>query len=581
MNPRIAKEVRTQAPVFGLLVACALVAVAVSLVQAPYVFIDIRPMLLGIYLVGCLLMAALTFGNEFQHRTMSLLLSQPVARRTLWPQKMRVLASLSGYSAFITLIALLSGPTLQWDYSYHDLFLLCGYLVAVPILFCCTTPYFTLVSKSTLGGIVFTIFSSGMLYALSGAIWDQLSVLRGLGELKDKLTLRQLDGPTFIFVILSVPYCTLLYWLGRRRFLRLEVIDSQSLEANLPQGLETTLANFSAKFKSPFSRLLFKELRLQRISLLLTAMFCLFIAVERLTWNGNNQRTFVVAGTLGIYFFLFPVIVCATAVADEKTWGMKDWHLTLPPSLKLQWRLKWLVALTLSLVFGVALTWLLARSGPWQDEIKPRFEPEFLCYPLLVGVALYAASISTSAIRAVLLTFGMIVAYWFISSLILSPFFTAQVGFGPEDSPLAALGFLLVSIYVAVVHLLYKLLWCLIVYPVWWTGSMEKTRAAALWVDTSVNNHLQIIVLSLCAAGIFWLLLRFARANYRYGDLSKRKIARQLALLLLASGFICIAVASTRGPLYVWDNQITATMVVRPGPPEGWHPVAPIQRPAQ
>jgi hypothetical protein len=83
-----------------------------------------------------------------------------------------------------------------------------------------------------------------------------------------------------------------------------------------------------------------------------------------------------------------------------------------------------------------------------------------------------------------------------------------------------------------------------------------------------------MIFLTVCVVGIFWLMLRFARTNYRHSDLSKRKIARQFVLLFLAAGFIGVAVASTKGPLYVWDNQITATLVVRPGPPQGRVPLA-------
>src|SRR5207302_5678971 len=40
---------------------------------------------------GLAVMAALSFGDEFQHRTMPLLLSQPRARFDLWREKLEVL----------------------------------------------------------------------------------------------------------------------------------------------------------------------------------------------------------------------------------------------------------------------------------------------------------------------------------------------------------------------------------------------------------------------------------------------------------------------------------------------------------
>src|SRR5437867_4184177 len=39
---------------------------------------------------GIVLLATLPFGNEFQHRTLSLLLSQPVSRMEIWGEKLSV-----------------------------------------------------------------------------------------------------------------------------------------------------------------------------------------------------------------------------------------------------------------------------------------------------------------------------------------------------------------------------------------------------------------------------------------------------------------------------------------------------------
>jgi len=544
MNPRIVKEIRTQAPVLGLIALCAGIMTAAWRVESPYTFINAPPVLTGVYFVCSLLMAAMAFGNEFHLRTMSLLLSQPVERRKLWPEKMRVLLTTNALGALVTFAAVICTLPVGFKAVHDETLDLCV-IVFVSLLFCCTAPYFTLVSKSTLGGIVFTVFGCGMLFALSSAIWDQLSVLHNIGKLKDKLTAGELDGPSFVFVILSIPYSGFLYWLGRRRFLQLEVIDSQSLEANLPQGLETALANFSAKFKSPFARLLFKELRLQRISLMLTAAFCIFMAFERLTWNANNERTFVVAGTLAIYLFLFPVIVCATAVAEEKTWGMKDWHLTLPPSLSRQWRVKWLIAFTLSIVLGAGLTWLLACSGPWHKDIGLDWQHEMLCYPLLIAVALYVGSISTSTIRALLLTFSLIAAYFVIigsASGILTSFRDEPAYVSPV--------FLIFYIMVQIYSLVLRVLSALLVWPVYLvTPSHEKAAALARWMDFS-TNHLQILFLGLYVAGFFWLILRFARTNYRHSDLVKGKVARQVVIVLAAAVFLAVVVS---GAKHIWN----------------------------
>ena len=43
------------------------------------------------YVFGCALLGSVIIGQEFQHRTMGLLLSQPVSRRRIWWEKMFVL----------------------------------------------------------------------------------------------------------------------------------------------------------------------------------------------------------------------------------------------------------------------------------------------------------------------------------------------------------------------------------------------------------------------------------------------------------------------------------------------------------
>src|SRR5688572_9965214 len=51
---------------------------------------------------GILLLATLSLGNEFQHRTLSLLLSQPIDRMQIWGEKLSVtiVAVLSAALAF-------------------------------------------------------------------------------------------------------------------------------------------------------------------------------------------------------------------------------------------------------------------------------------------------------------------------------------------------------------------------------------------------------------------------------------------------------------------------------------------------
>src|ERR1039457_1478987 len=86
MNTRLAKETRDLLP---LLVGSLL------LISAPYLIWQIGDTGLGYAALGlaCAVMGGSSFGNEFHHRTMPLLLSQPIARSVLWREKMLILGA--------------------------------------------------------------------------------------------------------------------------------------------------------------------------------------------------------------------------------------------------------------------------------------------------------------------------------------------------------------------------------------------------------------------------------------------------------------------------------------------------------
>jgi ABC-type transport system involved in multi-copper enzyme maturation permease subunit len=541
MNPRIAKEVRVQLPVFAFIAATAVAMEAVHLAQAPFVIVNERNILTGVYFIGCIVMAAMVFGSEFQHRTLSLLVSQPMARKRIWQEKMLVLGLFSAVS-FIAVVAtmFLMHRTVEYirgpGMPDEELFFLC-FLLIMPILFSCTVPYLTLLSKSTIGGVVFAVFGAGMLLVAEDTIWNRLSQPASndpsarhiLWQLWGPSWLSWLpSGPEVIYAALFIPYAVIMYWLGRKRFLRMEMLDSRALEASLPAAFEAPFDGLSRFFSGAFSGLLFKEIRLQRISLMMTAMFCLAIALEAAAWKSRAiTDVFYIHGSIMIYLLFFPAIVGVTAVAEEKTWGLKDWHQTLPPSLRTQWRAKWLVALMMTSALGAALAFGLIRICPaLKDFSEIRFSALLVYCVSVTFAAMYAASVSTSSIRALLLTLGMIVTFAMVFSLEISRIESpGRPSFDVFDIFIAAFG----GFYNGVL----RLLWNLIVTPVWFlTHSVEKTSRVARWCDMSINNHLTTLLAIICLLGAFSLMLRFARTNYRYSDLMRSRILKQALIII-------------------------------------------------
>ena len=84
MNARLIKETRALLPMFE----CTLPLIVVPSLIWPLQ--GFGYLALG---VACVVMAGSSFGTEFQHRTISLLLSQPIPRSIIWREKMLVLGA--------------------------------------------------------------------------------------------------------------------------------------------------------------------------------------------------------------------------------------------------------------------------------------------------------------------------------------------------------------------------------------------------------------------------------------------------------------------------------------------------------
>ncbi len=138
MNARLAKETRDLAPV---LLGTVLLVAAIYCIWGN----RLGPIGFFVFALGCGIMAAGSFGNEFRNRTISLLLSQPVPRRLIWREKMLVLAG--GLTAMVAVLAVC-----QRIYDRPSLEVVP--LLVVPLCAFCGTPCLTLASGSGIVGLV-------------------------------------------------------------------------------------------------------------------------------------------------------------------------------------------------------------------------------------------------------------------------------------------------------------------------------------------------------------------------------------------------------------------------------------------
>ena len=425
MNTRLIKETRDLLPVF---------AGTLLLIAVPYLIFHLNDAGVGYAAFGlaCAVMGGSSFGNEFQHRTISLLLSQPIPRSVIWREKMLVLGAGILASAITLLVCLaVSGPMsgrVEWLP-----------LALIPLCAFCGAPCWTLLARHGIAGMVFAAVAPGGILAVYALVAERFGGI---------------ESAALVSTVLCLAYCVVVYWLGYAKFKRLEDVDARARELSLPAGVEAffvrPLTRLGARFQSPFAALLKKEFRLQQISFLVAGLFFLFaVAGACLIQRHHDLAEAIIVGDCFICVLIVPLIAGATAVAEEKGWGIAEWHLTLPPSALNQWSAKMLAALSTSLALGLLLpTALFLAANALLDKhgMRSGFAPvpELLGFMLgsllLTCVAVYAASFSNTTLRAILVAFALIAASLGAATLVGHGMYkTFRIfGLGPTPSGEAA-----------------------------------------------------------------------------------------------------------------------------------------------
>jgi hypothetical protein len=418
MNASIRKEVRSLAPVFAITVVATTVA---SILLIGH---DATAIVAMIFSLGCMLMGGCAIGNEFQLRTMAVLLAQPRRRQRVWGEKMAVLAGSLALAMGISVLSI--RLFIKGEGQPKEFLDLVGGLAVLAAVVFCSTPYFTLATKNTIAGMGMTIVvpAVGSLLILAGD-WV-LSKISPPTELRLATVFER--GPNRYIIGLGLIYGAICSWLGSRKFLRLQLIEGQGQEVALPARVEDFLGkllkSFVPQYSGPTRSLIRKELQLQRTSFIITAVACLLLACEAIVWSSSKAGESTVATTLlvstfSIYCVLIPFVTGSVCVADERNWGVAMWQNTLPASVTKQAVIKLLVTYFTGFLLGVAIPGLLLFAGKDWFGMKIDFldhtkGPEWLVlghvYLVIFSLIVLASSISRNAGRAIAAGLGLIVA---------------------------------------------------------------------------------------------------------------------------------------------------------------------------
>jgi ABC-type transport system involved in multi-copper enzyme maturation permease subunit len=309
--------------------------------------------LLGIVL-GIPLLATLPFGNEFQNRTLSLLLSQPVGRGRIWIEK-----SCVAFVAVASVVLLFAFSPLVTE-TLPDR----GQQVnAVALIFAvvASATYWTLIARSTVGGIA---LSAGTVLLIAGFS----SLATGIGA----NSLFLMTHFTSISITPLLCYAGLMLWLGERTLARYQVTGNMAGDDLLTTGSNVLLGAFSNRARSnparPVWNLIHKELRLLRpvwlITVLAVSAWACFAFVELLRQQKTEKTLPLAIIAFGISSALIIAILAGClSLGEEKTSGTYAWHRTLPISATRQWSIKLVVALFVSFICAGLIPVLLLIAG--------------------------------------------------------------------------------------------------------------------------------------------------------------------------------------------------------------------------
>jgi ABC-type transport system involved in multi-copper enzyme maturation permease subunit len=376
----IAKEIRALLPAWAAagaaLIACALVR-------------DLYPFGIPAYFIGAATLGAMTFGHEYSYRTLPLMLTLPVTRRRVLLTKLVVLGS------FLLFLAALAAWTLPFG---REARVFRGTVLWLPFfatLF--ITPYLTTITRSPVGGAVFTLGIAGMLLVAGDWI--------GVAKYGDS---REVDTFRVAFVwraeIILCAASALLMW---RTFTRLETLDGRGPVLDLAP--RAAAASTSLTRRGVTRLLIGKELHLQQLAFAIAAIYVVsyFVMVIRARGRFNQPDVSFLFSML--YAWVTAVVIGAVASAEERHLRTVDAQLLLPITSSRQWWIKVSVVLGLTFVLAVVLPAVLETAFLPERGLWGRFYQWSVAVTILLAlfavatISLYVSTLCSSALWALLI----------------------------------------------------------------------------------------------------------------------------------------------------------------------------------
>jgi hypothetical protein len=366
---------------------------------------------MGLFL-GVPLLATLPLGNELQHRTLSLLLSQPISRMEIWREKLGVTA-LAVLSAILVYYVAWAN---KFPLRARGLAPEAAGIIAVTL----SATFWTLFAGSTLGGVALNIATYFfIIIAFNLLPWFRETAFSSPGH--------TLVVPAVTFVLLC--YAGVMLWLGGRMLARFQATGGMAGDDLLTAGPDVLpgawVSWLRCRPRGAVLNLFRKEFRLLRPVWLITVLAAVGWASVTLSGllhpqglTGSFETAVVSVAVIGT--LMIAILAGSLPLGEEKTSGTHSWNLTLPMSARRQWFIKLCMALFAGFVGAGLVPLLIAGRLLGSSHMLADVH---VGRDLLVGVALltfaafWCACATKGTVPAVLWVLPVVIVVYFASEL--------------------------------------------------------------------------------------------------------------------------------------------------------------------
>jgi hypothetical protein len=411
-RPLVVKEGRALAPIW--------LAAAMTIILS--VQAGALPIGLFAFAVGAAALGAFSIGHEYAHRTLTTLLALPLSRSSLLLSKLVVLAPMLVLLTIVAALTLLRADGIErvlgegiagtrWRLSV---------VLLTPVLGLCIAPWLTIVCRSAVAGLVFTL-------AIPAALWiaGQIARVMTVGFMVDPLAY----GPALTLMTAGLIAIGIVAAVnGRALFVRLEALDAPRDIAPLAVKRSTRTAADAAESHvsvpyrprrhHPLVMLAHKEVRLHLLAFAVAALYTVGWIAMRLTRTDAFIAGQSFQSISELYGVFIAMLVGAVATAEERALGTTEWQTLQPWAYWKQWTVKITVVVAVAMTLGLALPIALEAAFPLIGDSGDAGLTGLylliyyygygsgapLAVPFVAFLGLYVSTLCSSGLRALLLT---------------------------------------------------------------------------------------------------------------------------------------------------------------------------------